>query len=159
MKNWKTRKELSDSESEQLLSVCAIESDSMFSHEKIYVDYDFITEFSAPDIDHLQPPLKQIPKEKWGIHSIKPVEQTQWDKKVAHRIQTIADDYPYLSPDFHNNRNPYIPGDISSVHIPSSSDKRPYLYDKQLKHWQLVDSNAAVSIWPTRLFPDAVLTK
>ena len=74
-------------------------------------------------------------------------------------MQTIADEYPSLSPDFHSNRYPYIPGDISFVHILSNSDKCPYLYDKQLKHWQLVDSCAAVSVWPTRLFPDAVLNK
>ena len=131
----------------------------MFSQEKIYVDYDFITEFSAPDIGYLQPPLEQNPKEKWGIYSIKPVERTQWDIRVAQAMQITAEEYPSLSPDFHHNRYPYIPGDISSVHIPSNSDKRPYLYDKQLKHWQLVDSGAAVSVWPTRLFPDAVLTK
>ena len=45
------------------------------------------------------------------------------------------------------------------MHIPSSSDKRTYLYDKQLKHWQLVDSGAAGSVWPTRLFPNEVLRK
>ena len=108
------------------MSVCAIENDSMFSQEKIYVDYDFITEFSAPDIGYLQPPLEQNPKEKWGIYSIKPVERTQWDIRVAQAMQITAEEYPSLSPDFHHNRYPYIPGDISSVNIPSSSDKCPY---------------------------------
>ena len=74
-------------------------------------------------------------------------------------MQTIPDEYPSLSPDFHSNSYPYIPGEISFVHIPSNNDKRPYLYDKQLKHRQLVDSGAAVSVWLTRLLPDAVLNK
>ena len=101
--------------------------------EKIYTDFDFLQDDSN---DYSDPQFKQ--GQKVGAYSFAPISQPRWAKGVDLAVNTIVDDYPYLTENYTNY--PYILGNISAAYIPDSNDIRPRLFDKSAKLWLLIDT-------------------
>ena len=91
--------------------------------ETIYTDNDHDTDLKLSD-DSLSPDKSA----KWGEYQVKPVSQETWEGLVKTTIAEITAEKPVL----HRNY-----------------DLRPYVKDKLTNTWLLVDSGAAVSVWPS----------
>ena len=100
------------------------------SAEKIYTDFNF-TDFSTSSFS--ENPLNK--QGLWGVYNHQPVAQTQWSKMVEVAAAQAAE-----------------------VKSDCSTDVRPHVYDRRSKQWLMLDSGAAVSIWPKRLLPEAMPT-
>ena len=76
----------------------------------------------------------------WGIHSVKPAIQKQWDKSIAQAAELAEQCHPYISE---------INGSTWRV------DFRPRIFDGA--QWALLDTGAMVSIYPKTEYQDAAL--
>ena len=96
------------------------------TNEKIYADFSFL---SNSDSDNLS-----SNRDLWGEYEHQPLCQIQWSKQVE--IAAIA---AVKSPD---------PSPVEH------SDMRPHVRDKRSDLWIMLDSGAAISIWPRRFYPE-----
>ena len=123
-----------------------IESLNYENEDKIYTDYSFLQD-SDSDEHVTNDPVKQEVSH-WGLHSFKPIERQNWDRVIAHAANTIADYHPYL---------PDAPEYMTAAQACGwrdglqGVDMRPRVYCNKLKQWVLVDSGAAVTVWPKTL--------
>ena len=54
---------------------------------------------------------------------------------------------------------PYLAGNIGGAYIPDKIDIRPKMFDKAEGLWLLIDTGAAVCVWPKKRFPQAKVDK
>ena len=122
------------------------------SEIKIYTDYSFLQESSISDHCTNDPVKQEV--SHWGLHSFKLVERQNWDRAIAQAANIIADYHPYL---------PDAPEYMTAAQACGwrdglqGVDLRPRVYCNKLKQWVLVDSGAAVTVWPKTLCPPQVL--
>ena len=125
-------------------------NDDIDENEKIYLDFDFKELAGVEVSDHYnitKAPVKL--SQVWGIHSSQPEAQAIWEKSLKSTVdQLVADNVEEYLPYF---RVPKI------ASAKGKNDDRPKLYDPISKMWILIDTGAAVSVWPKRLFQGAKL--
>ena len=101
-----------------------INIDAVSANEEIYADFDHSHQELSID-----PPTPQE-SAVWGEYSSKPVSQSYWEDIVATTINELA----AVEPTVHRN-----------------FDLRPYVKDSISGANLLVDSGAAVTVWPAEM--------
>ena len=88
----------------------------------------------------------------WGLKVDQPFSQVKFESGVKNAINSIIQEYPVLSV-FQNYPN--LAGNIGRAYIVDNIDIRPKMFDKAAGLWLLIDTGAAVCVWPKKRFPQA----
>lgn len=75
----------------------------------------------------------------WGLHDEKPKSQIHWEHLLKEACNSVQDYVPSI-PASNNGSVAATKGNVT--------DERPRVYDGISKTWILVDTGAAVSVWP-----------
>ena len=126
-----------------MLDLLDLLDDEDYDSNRIYTDFNF--EVDVENSESLAP----VGQSQWGIHEVKPIAQVRWEALIANEVDTMVtqntqDYYPYMQ--------------LADVQVGASSSKediRPKLYDPSSRRWMLVDTGAAVSVWPRADYPQS----
>ena len=96
------------------------------TNEKIYADFSFLSNSDSEN--------PSTNRELWGEYQQQPLCQIEWSRQVE--IAAIA------------------AANTPDPRPPDKSDMRPHVRDRRSDLWIMLDSGAAISIWPGRSYPD-----
>ena len=96
------------------------------SNEKIYADFSFLSNSVSE--------TPSTNREPWGEYQQQPLCQIEWTKQV--QVAAIA------------------AANTPDPRPPDKTDMRPHVRDRRSRLWVMLDSGAAISIWPRREYPD-----